>query len=97
MIFAHQVRIITCDQRCDDHTLTKNTFAYICYRHFCSRMSKQATLDHYYLDFVPQLYQNVEKQVKIFMLAMQRLRNVAANVLVSGHVRSVMVRQPKAK
>ena len=27
MIFAHQVRIITCDQRCDDHTLTKNTFA----------------------------------------------------------------------
>jgi hypothetical protein len=25
VIFAHQIRFITCDQRCDDHTLTKNT------------------------------------------------------------------------
>ena len=27
MNFVHQVHFITCDQRCDDHTLTKNTFA----------------------------------------------------------------------
>ena len=27
MNFVHQVHFITCDQRCDDHTLPKNTFA----------------------------------------------------------------------
>ena len=45
---------------------------YVCYiffiflfRRFCNGISQHSSLDHIYLEFLPQLYQNVSKQVSI--------------------------------